>query len=298
MLAARSLVIATALTLLAAPALAIPVTHTINGSLSNLSADLDATLSINANTNLGNQSGSASASGTLSSTPQGAIELDWGAPSWSGQADIAAGGADIQNPNPGSASGNATIDLFGFIPLNFNLNINIDTIDLNLASAFSGTTAPTPGPGPFVTGDIVDIELSAQIDFAAAGSFGINIGQNDLMIGPSVVTAIPLVGALSRTGGFPGTGTSLNVTLPGLTISLPPQPTNTINTPGCEFGPLPFNGCTLNVSSVDVTLTSLTLSNITGTIVAESTTAIIPEPAGLALVASGLLGLVLRKRRA
>lgn len=279
----------------AATASATPVTHVVNGSLSALSADLDATLSVVAHTSLGDQNGSASASGMLTSTPQGTIEADWGAPSWSGMLDIPAGGVDIQNPNPGSASGNATLDLFGFIPLNFDLTVNIDTIDIGVASALGSPTSPTPDAGPWVVGDTVDLLLSAQIDFAATGSFGINLGQNDLMIGPSVVSAIPLVGVFSRTGGFPGSGSEISITLPGLTIALPPQPTSNVDAPGCEVSGGFF--CLFNVHSVDVTLTSLTLSNITGTIVAESSTAIVPEPGAWALFASGLLGLLGVARR-
>jgi hypothetical protein len=264
---------------------------------------VSATFNVTANTSLGSVSGSGSASGPLASTPTGTIAVDWGSPGWNSQIDVPAGGAPISNPNPGSAAGAATLNLFSFIPLNFNLSVNVDTIDLNLASSYSSPTSPldpgTPGAGPWTSGDLVDIALSAQVDFMAQGTGFVSFiafGAANQAIGPAVVSGIPVLGALERLGGNPGTGSRITLPIAGLTLALGAQPPGTFNTPGCEVPLGPF--CTFNVNSVTVQLTSLTLSNITGTIVADQNLqAIAPEPATALLIALGLAGLARRARR-
>ena len=292
--------LAASLLWVASPALAIPITHTINGSLSNLSANVSATMGITVNTNLGAVNGTASASGPLASTPNGSINVDWGAPVWNSQIDVPAGGATINNPNPGSANGNATLNLFGFIPVNFSLNINVDNIGIGLVTGFSSSTSPldpvVPGAGPWTGSDVVDIALSAQVDFTGTGPFGITIANMNIPIGPSTVPGIPLVGSLSRLGGNPGTGSRITLPVAGLTIGLGAQPPATFGAPGCEVSTF---FCALNVTSVTVTLQSLTLSNINGTIVADSLAIITPEPATALLFGMGAVGAIaaLRRRR-
>ncbi len=285
----------------AAPAGAVPITHTIVGSLSNLSANVSGNLDISVNTNLGTVNGTASASGPLSSTPNGSIDLDWGAPVWDDAFNVAPGGVTINNPNPGGASGSATLDLFGFIPVNFSLNINVDNIGIGLASNFSSSPlAPSevnPGPGPWIGGDTVDLALSAQLDFAANGPFGISIASNDIMIGPSTVPGIPLIATLDRLIGVPP-GSRVSLPLPaGLSLSLGPQAPTTFGSPGCEQTVPLTSTCAIDVTSVTVTLTDLTLSDISGQLVAEQFGEAIPEPTTLALLATGLGGLALLARR-
>lgn len=281
--------------LFAAPAAAIPVNFTVDGVTSSLSADLSATLSITAHTSAGNAPGSANASGALSSTPTGSISGDVSPAGGTNlMVDVPIGGAPISNPSPGNATGGATINLFGFIPFNFALDVNVDFIDINLASPLSNV-ATGPAGGPWTAADLVDIELSSQVDFHATGAFGIDIMNADIPIGPTVVPDVPLVATVEQLGG--GAGSQITLPLPGLSISLPAQPATNVAAPGCEVSNPIFGGCLFNVYDVDVQLTSLTLSNIQGMIVATSST-VVPEPSVTLLLGSAALaGLAFAGRR-
>jgi hypothetical protein len=294
-----SLVSAAAL-LVAGAAQATPVSHGIVTSLSSLSANVTATANISLATNLGTQNGTANIAGSLSSSPNGNITVDWGSPDWNSQITAGPGDVTINAPNPGTANGNASINLFGFITTNWSLTVPVDFIQLQLASPFSSPTAPldpgSAGPGSWLVGDVVDLALSAQLDFNASGPFGVNIGTSNVPIGPTVVSSIPLLAELHRLGGTPGIGSRVEVPLPaGLSLSLGAQPPSTVNTPGCEVSVL--FGCNLNVTSVTVTLTSLNFTNVSGFIVAEQIGTIVPEPATLGLLGAGLAGLTVAARR-
>lgn len=281
------------------PASALPVLHTINGSLSGLTADVTATMDVLVNRASGaTDNGTANVVGALSSTPNGTIQVDWGDPGWSGSLDVAAGDVVVNAPSPGSANGSLNINLFGLLPVSFDLDVNVDAITLGLSTSFSAPTNPSPpGSGPWTGTDTVDVLLGAQLDVLASGPFGISLAENDLVIGPSVVPGIDVEGTLSRLGGDPGTGSRIELPLSGLSIALPPGDPTNIMTPGCELGG-PFGSCLLDVASVDVTISSLVLSNIQGTLVADSSTAItVPEPAIIALGTLALLSLAVIRRR-
>ncbi|MDJ0785275.1 MAG: hypothetical protein QNK05_00615 [Myxococcota bacterium] len=284
------------------PAAAVPVTHTIQSGPSSLAGDVSGSLGITVNTNLGSVSGSANAAGSLSSNPDGTISVDWGTP-WSGSLDAGAGDVNINVPSPGSANGSATLDLFGFIPVNFDLTIGVDNITLGVAgSGFSAPTTPVealPGSGPWASVDTsVDLLLGAQVDFNATGPFGISFGTNDIVIGPASVPGALAVG-LSRTGpGALGTGSQLDIPIPGgLSLSIGPLPNSNIAVNSCVATVPGTSTCALNVNSVDVQLTNLTLSNLSGLIVATQTGTVIAEPATLGLLAAGVAGLLMMGRR-
>jgi len=299
----RFLLAALALLWLAAPAAATPVTYTIDMGSSTLSANVSATMDISVNTNLGTVNGDASANGSLSSAPNGDLTVDWGVPntSWNNQLTAGPGDVNINTGPAGQATGGATLDLFGFLPVNFDLTIDVNNITLGLGSNFAsqsiGDAPGVPGTGPWVAGDTVDLLLGASVDFNASGPFGINIGNNGIGIGPETVSGMPLAVTLSRTGGIPGTGSELNLTIPpGLDLSLPPQPTSNFGAPGCDVSVLLI--CNLNVTSVYITLTSLDFTDVTGTIIANSSAVIpLPEASAAMLLLSGAAGGVVLARR-
>lgn len=296
----RSSFAAAAVTLLAGTAQALPVAHPIVTSLSNLSANVTATATVTINSNIGTFMGPANMAGSLTSAPNGNVTVDWGSPTWAGAVTANNGDVVINAPNPGTASGSAAIGVGILGTLNFNLSVPVDFIKLELASPYGSPTSPlTPGAGPWLSGDVVDLALSAQLDFNAQGtgifSF-INIGATNVAIGPTIVPGIPLLAQLSRVGGMPGTGSRVEIPIPsGLALSIGAQPPSTIATPGCELSTL---FCAVNVTSVTVQLTSLNFTNITGLIVAEQIgTSIVPEPATLMMVGGGLAGLAAAGRR-
>jgi hypothetical protein len=257
---------------------------------------------IGVNTSLGTVNGSASASGSLfSNVETGAIQVDWGAPSWDNQIQLPAGGMAVSLNDMGSASGEATFDLFGFIPITFDVDVNVRDLGIGLGSTYSATPNPSdpapPGAGSWNSFDFVTLLLASEfdVDISFLG-IGTTIGPED--VGPEPVGGIPLVTSLSRLGGNPGNGSQIELPLPtGLSLSFGPLPSRRIPVPGCEVDA--SIGCASDLESVDLRLTNFTLSNLAGQIVGTQVVEAIPEPSTLALLGLGtaVLAWGVRRRR-
>jgi hypothetical protein len=280
----------------AAPAAATPVTHTLI-SASSLSGTVQAELSfVMHTTTLGDQSGTAMASGALSSTPDGTIAVDWGAPSFTGDLTVPAGGVAVNNLNPGTATGSATVSLFGFIPVTFGLSVPLTNLTLGVATSATQPLSPSsPGAGPWSAAfSALDVTIGATGSFTATGPFGINI-TGPLNIPAASVGGVPVMGTLSRLGGDPGNGTQIDIPISGLDLMVPMGGTTNIVTPGCEVS---IGLCVVDVTSVDVTLDWLEFQNVNGELIAQQTgVAIVPEPGTMGLVLLGLAGLAAAARR-
>jgi hypothetical protein len=258
-------------------------------------------LTVTVHSNLGDFPGTGMVSGTLSSTPQGTITADWGAPNWDNAVDLS--DISIDNPNPGSVTGNVGIDVGILGTLNFALSIDVSNITLGLGSPTS--TSPlypsetVPGDGPwtalFASAPIL---LGATASGTASGIVDINIAP--FTFGSATPIDIPLAGSLGRKldGLGDDIGTTLAVPIPGVNFSVPPGDPVNQPAPGCELSTF---FCAVNVTSVDLQITSLEFQNVTGMIDAENLTATIPVPEpSTALLATGglviLAGMARRRR--
>ena len=277
-------------------AAAVPLVYTVLPT-SSLTGDINGTLSVTVYSNVGTFNGSGAVSGALSSTPTGTITADWGSPGWDNSVTIT--DVSIDNPNPGSVTGNVGITI-GILGLqNFDLAIDVDNISLGLDSPATTVPLPSevnPGAGPWTAiFPSADLLLGATASGSASGLVDIDIAP--FSFGSEDPISVPLAGSLSRLFSGPTeVGTGLIVPIPGIDLVVPPGAPVNQPAPGCE---LTIFGCVVNVTSVDLQITSLSFENVTGMIYAENLAAVIPtpEPTMALLTAAGMLGLLAIARR-
>lgn len=298
----RSFKLKTALALVAALGLstaagAAPLTYNVLPN-STLTGDIVGSLMVTVHSNIGTFNGTGNVSGALSSTPTGTITADWGSPNWNNQVDLS--DVSIDNPNPGSVTGNVALDVGILGTLNFALAIDVDNITLGLASPVSATPLPSetvPGDGPWTTiFTNAPIVLGATASGSADGIVDINIAP--FSFGGGTPVNIPLAGSLSRLedGGGNEIGTEIMVPIPGVDFSVPTGAPVSQPAPGCELSTF---FCAVNVTSVDLQITSLEFLNVTGQINAQNTQATIPvpEPTTALFLGGAVLGLVALRSR-
>jgi len=289
--AALALGSAAAILLLGTAASAVPLTYNVLPS-STLTADIVGELEVTVFSNVGTFPGTGMVSGALNATPQGTITADWGSPNWADQLDLS--DISVDNPNPGTVTGNVAIDVGILGTQNFALTIDVDNISLGLDSPVS-TSPLTPsesaaGPGPWTSFfPSVPVVLGATASGSADGLVDINI--NPFSFGSDTPIDIPIAGALSRVTDGSGTdiGSRLEVPIPSVDFSVPTGDPVSQPAPGCELSTF---FCAVNVTSVELQITSLDFQNVTGMINAEELTTPIPEPGTALLLGGGLLGLL------
>jgi len=280
---------------LAGPAVALPVTHTLT-TASSFTAELDIAGTWTAHTSLGDASGGFAFGGTLSGTPTGEADLEWGSPGWDGT--LAVPSFDIQASNLGTIGGTTGFNLFGLLPVTLGIAWSVDSLALSESSSgiLSGAVANPPGDGPWAASGSVPTHFSASntltVTFLGLGSPTTLDPFDGEISFPSATVE------LERTGGFPGSGSkaSLDFDVAGPIALFGSDPIPRAF-PGCDVQG-PFGLCVFDVQGLTITFTKSDLSDFSLSGAATSSVGIVPEPATGLLLGTGLAALARRRRRA
>jgi hypothetical protein len=278
--------------LLSVSAEATPVLETLTPA-SAFSSGFSASGTVTAVTSLGNVSGPFSMGGSLTGTPGGTVQVDWGAPGWNDSLAIPPSGVKISGAVSGGASGVSTLDLFGLLSVSVGFQWTPGTLGLTGGDFLAPTTpsdGATPGPGPWVASGPISASLGIDGDLAVSLN-GSRLATIAYPIGPPVMSTAM---TLERVGGFPGTGSQVGASF-AVSGSVPRPPPATISSPRCLVLSS-FGVCTLILSSLDVTISKVQLTNPSLDIWATSTTAIVPEPGRGLLLGVGLAAVLLADR--
>lgn len=282
---------------LLAAALLLPVAQTASAlsftidPSSTLTGDIAAGFSVRVFTSLGNVDGDGMVEGTLGSTPTGSID----ATPVLGLTQLQFDAVDIDSPSPGDATGDATLDIFGFIPLTLDVTIDINSIGLDLASMISTPLTPA-GAGLWTFSGNPNLLIGANAGGSASGPLGIGFAVPAFNFGgtpPGIVA--PITGTLESLGAA---GTQLTFVGSDLTVNVPLSGmTEHINLNQCIGGSIGSLCLGVRITGLDLTLDYIEFSNVNANIVA-TTFEVVPEPTTAVLLGGGLIALAGLRRRA
>jgi hypothetical protein len=214
--------------------------------------------------------------------------LDWGSPAWS-SLDVTLGALDgfleVQEAPgtfPVSVSVPTGIPLVPPIVISGTADPEINAIRVvsvdvpasvfDLSAQGPPDPGPTdPGPGPWSV--LAPTEVTFRIDWCATFTGAIPIGA--ICTVTDVVANVPVRYVLER-GARPGQMSILNADFGPITLTTGASPRYNRLLPGCEVGG-PFGICLFDLTSIDLWLSSMSVNNLLGHFVFDTTGAPIPN---------------------